>query len=117
MPAVKPTGGKSYVHVTVKDSADRQTIPGARVRLVKDGKVFAEYVSNSKGRAVFWHLPKLYTGGIKGIRQVSIETGKRVTATADQRVLLDVDGEQPGTLPAELAIVPGILKMIMQRPA
>lgn len=69
VPAVKPTGGKSYVHVTVKDSADRQTIPGARVRLVKDGKVFAEYVSNSKGRAVFWHLPKgkygveVYYGG------------------------------------------------------
>ena len=66
---------------------------------------------------VFWHLPKLYTGGIKGIRQVSIETGKRVAATSEQRVLLDVDGEQPGTLPADLSIVPGILKMIMKRSA
>jgi diacylglycerol kinase (ATP) len=66
---------------------------------------------------VFWHLPKLYTGGIKRIRQVSIQTGKQVTASSEQRVLLDIDGEQPGTLPAELSIVPGILRMIMKKPA
>ncbi|MDA8124229.1 MAG: diacylglycerol kinase family lipid kinase [Deltaproteobacteria bacterium] len=64
---------------------------------------------------VLWHLPKLYTGGIKGIRQVSIETGTQVTASSEQRVLLDIDGEQPGTLPAELAIVPGILRMITSK--
>jgi diacylglycerol kinase (ATP) len=64
---------------------------------------------------VFWHLPKLYTGGIKRIRRVSIVTGQKVVAASDQRVLLDIDGEQPGTLPAELAIVPGAIKMIMNR--
>jgi diacylglycerol kinase (ATP) len=64
---------------------------------------------------VFWHLPKLYTGGIKRIRQVSISTGKRVIASSEQRVLLDIDGEQPGTLPAELSIVPGAINMIMNR--
>jgi len=63
---------------------------------------------------VFWHLPKLYTGKIKVISQVSMRTGKRVTAASEQRVLLDIDGEQPGTLPAELEIVPGALKMIMR---
>lgn len=62
---------------------------------------------------VFWHLPKLYTGKIKSIRQVSLQTGKRVTAASKQRVLLDIDGEQPGTLPADLEIVPGALNMIM----
>jgi diacylglycerol kinase (ATP) len=66
---------------------------------------------------VFWHLPKLYTGGIKRIRQVSMSTGKRVVASSDQRVLLDIDGEQPGTLPAELTIVPGAINMIMNRTA
>ena len=64
---------------------------------------------------VFWHLPKLYTGGIKRIRQVSIVTGQKVVAASDQRVLLDIDGEQPGTLPAELAIVPGAINMVMNR--
>jgi YegS/Rv2252/BmrU family lipid kinase len=62
---------------------------------------------------VFWHLPKLYTGKIKAISQVSMQTGKRITAVSDQRVLLDIDGEQPGTLPAEMEIVPAALKMIM----
>ena len=62
---------------------------------------------------VFWHLPKLYTGKIKVISQVSMRTGKRVTAASEQRVLLDIDGEQPGTLPADLEIVPKALKMIM----
>jgi diacylglycerol kinase family enzyme len=64
---------------------------------------------------VFWHLPKLYTGKIKTIRQVSIQTGVKVSASSEQRVLLDVDGEQPGTLPAEVRIVPGALKMIMKK--
>ena len=63
---------------------------------------------------VFWHLPKLYTGKIKVISQVSMPTGKRVTAASEQRVLLDIDGEQPGTLPADLEIVPSALKMIMK---
>jgi diacylglycerol kinase family enzyme len=62
---------------------------------------------------VFWHLPKLYTGKIKVISQVSMQTGKRVTAASEQRVLLDIDGEQPGTLPADLEIIPSALKMIM----
>lgn len=64
---------------------------------------------------VFWHLPKLYTGGIKRIRQVSLSTGKRVIASSEQRVLLDIDGEQPGTLPAELSIVPGAITMVMKK--
>ncbi len=66
---------------------------------------------------VFWHLPKLYLGGIKRISQVTMQTGKRVIASSEQRVLLDIDGEQPGTLPAELSIVPGAIKVIMKKPA
>jgi diacylglycerol kinase (ATP) len=66
---------------------------------------------------VLWHLPKLYTGGIGKIRQVSMQTGKKVAAASEQRVLLDIDGEQPGTLPAELSILPSAIKMIMKRPA
>jgi YegS/Rv2252/BmrU family lipid kinase len=63
---------------------------------------------------VFWHLPKLYTGKIRNIRQVSMTTGTKVSALSEQRVLLDIDGEQPGTLPAELEIVPGAINMIMK---
>ena len=63
---------------------------------------------------VFWHLPKLYTGKIKSIRQVSMQTGRMVTAASEQRVLLDIDGEQPGTLPAEMEIVPEAISIILK---
>lgn len=66
---------------------------------------------------VFWHLPKRYTGKIKNIRQVSMLTAKKVTAASEQRVLLDVDGEQPGLLPAELFIMPRAINMIMNGPS
>lgn len=63
---------------------------------------------------VFWHIPKLYLGKIKAMPQVSMYTGRKVTASSDQRVLLDVDGEQPGSLPAELEVVPAALSMILK---
>jgi YegS/Rv2252/BmrU family lipid kinase len=65
---------------------------------------------------VLWHLPKLYTGGIERIRQVTMTTGRHVRAVSEQRVLLDVDGEQPGTLPAELSILPAALTIILSKP-
>ena len=64
---------------------------------------------------VFTHLPKLYNGKIKTIRQVSTVVGKTVSATSSDRVLLDVDGEQPGFLPATIEIVPAAIRMITQR--
>lgn len=36
-------------------------------------------------------------------------SARRLRATSDERVLLDVDGEQPGTLPAEFEILPGAI--------
>lgn len=66
---------------------------------------------------VLWHLPKLYLGGIEKIRQVSRRKAVKVVADSGQRVLLDVDGEQPGVLPAEVTILPGGLKMIVQNPS
>ena len=36
-------------------------------------------------------------------------TGKRVEARSDRRVLLDVDGEQPGKLPVVIEMVPQAL--------
>ncbi len=53
-----------------------------------------------------------YNGKIKTISEVSTHTGKKVTATSGQTVLLDVDGEQPGTLPVTIDIIPGALNII-----
>jgi len=58
------------------------------------------------------NLPKLYNGRILEVNKVFTLTGKRLEAYSDQRVLLDVDGEQPGQLPVSIEIVPGALHLI-----
>jgi diacylglycerol kinase (ATP) len=83
--------------------------------LTDDGLFHVTIIGAMSLPLVFWHLPKLYLGGIERIHQVTMQTGKRVLASSEQRVLLDIDGEQPGTLPAELAIVPGAIKMIIKK--
>ena len=83
--------------------------------LTDDGLFHVTIIRAMSLPLVFWHLPKLYLGGIERIHQVTIQPGKRAAAESEQRVLLDVDGEQPGTLPVELSIVPGAIKMIMRK--
>jgi diacylglycerol kinase (ATP) len=61
---------------------------------------------------VFLNLSKLYNGRIYDIDKVITLTGKKVAAISDDRVLLEVDGEQPGMLPVVIKIVPGALNII-----
>lgn len=61
---------------------------------------------------VLLRLPKLYNGKIKTIPEVAVATGKRVRISSGEQVLFDIDGEQPGLLPAELEIVPRAIEMI-----
>jgi diacylglycerol kinase (ATP) len=82
---------------------------------VDDGLFHITVIGDLNLAQVFWHLPKLYTGKINAIKQVSITTGKKVSARSDQRVLIDMDGEQPGYLPADIDIVPAALKLITGR--
>jgi YegS/Rv2252/BmrU family lipid kinase len=60
---------------------------------------------------VFYYLPKLYNGKILQVKGVRSLTGKKVEALSVNRVLLDVDGEQPGCLPVKIEIVPSALKI------
>lgn len=83
--------------------------------VVDDGLFHVTFIGDMPLPLVFYHLPKLYTGGIGRIRKVSMFTARRVSAVSEQRVLLDIDGEQPGTLPAELSIIPAALRMIVQK--
>ncbi|MDO8462563.1 MAG: diacylglycerol kinase family lipid kinase, partial [Deltaproteobacteria bacterium] len=57
--------------------------------------------------------PRLYAGSIdrSRSRKIHYRKGKKVHITSDERVLLDVDGEQPGFLPAAFEIVPQALKV------
>lgn len=61
---------------------------------------------------VFMNLPRLYNGNIYDIDKVITMTGKKVEAFSDRRVLLDVDGEQPGMLPVVVDMIPGALNII-----
>jgi len=61
---------------------------------------------------VFYYLPKLYNGKIMQVKQVRSLTGKRVEAFSDGRVLLDVDGEQPGCLPATIELLPAAMRIL-----
>lgn len=61
---------------------------------------------------VFLNLPKLYNGKIYDIDKIIARPGKKVTAISDNRVLLEVDGEQPGILPIRVKMVPHALNII-----
>lgn len=61
---------------------------------------------------VFWSLPMLYNGKIYEHEKIIKLTGKRIVARASQRVLLDMDGEQPGQLPAVIEMAPSAINII-----
>jgi diacylglycerol kinase family enzyme len=83
--------------------------------VVDDGLFHVTVIGDLTLAEVFYNLPKLYNGKILQLEKVSALTGKRVEAYSDQRVLLDVDGEQPGQLPAIIDIVPGALPLIISK--
>jgi YegS/Rv2252/BmrU family lipid kinase len=80
--------------------------------LVDDGLFQVTVIGNFNLLEVFRHLPKLYNGKLFVLRKVRSLAGRRVEACSDQQVLLDVDGEQPGTLPAAIHMVPQALRLI-----
>ncbi|EHQ90042.1 diacylglycerol/lipid kinase family protein [Desulfosporosinus youngiae] len=57
------------------------------------------------------HIPKIYRGTHLRIPGVSVQRGRSVVITSDERILLDIDGEQPGQGPIEFRLKPGILRL------
>jgi len=61
---------------------------------------------------VLWNVNSIYKGEHLSKRQVTVMHGKKVTALPVEgaaEVLLDVDGEAPGRLPATFEIMPGAI--------
>lgn len=56
-------------------------------------------------------MPKIYQAAHMHFDKVEQYRAKKVVALSDERVLLDVDGEQPGKLPVTFTICPGALKL------
>jgi diacylglycerol kinase (ATP) len=79
---------------------------------VDDGLFHVTIVGDLTLAEVFLNLPKLYNGKINQVEKVITLAGKRVEASSDGRVLLDVDGEQAGQLPVLIDIVPRALPLI-----
>lgn len=62
---------------------------------------------------LLWNVNSIYRGEHLANKHVTVVRGKRVTAVPVQEgdeVLLDVDGETPGRLPATFEILPGALQ-------
>lgn len=58
------------------------------------------------------NIRKLYSGDIIEFHEkVEYFHAKKVNATSDETVMIDVDGEQPGTLPIEISIMPGSIRL------
>ena len=79
---------------------------------VDDGLFNVTVIGDLTLPEVFLNLPKLYNGRIHDVHKVSSLVGTRVEAYSTQRVLLDVDGEQPGHLPVIIEMVPCALRLI-----
>jgi diacylglycerol kinase (ATP) len=119
---------RKRVHLTVDNSFDQEVMTwniavangqyhggGMRVApaaAADDGLFHITVIGDLSLPQVFLNLPKLYNGKILEVNKVFSLTGKRIEAHSDQRVLLDVDGEQPGQLPVSIEIVPGALHLI-----
>jgi len=82
---------------------------------VDDGIFHVTVIGDFSLAEVFWNLPKLYNGKLLQLKKVKTIVGKRVKASSDQQVLLDVDGEQPGQLPAVIDIVPRAVLLITEK--
>jgi YegS/Rv2252/BmrU family lipid kinase len=62
------------------------------------------------GRAAFVaHAVRLYQGDIRDAPGVTHVQGREVRMESREEVLLDVDGEQPGRLPATFRVLPGAI--------
>lgn len=57
------------------------------------------------------NFPRLYRGTHLGRKGVVFLRGSEIRATSDEEVLLDVDGEDPGRLPADITLLPAAIKL------
>lgn len=57
-------------------------------------------------------LPKIFSGGHKGHPKVEFFRGKRITISSENQLLVNVDGDITGTLPATFEVVPGALLVV-----
>ncbi len=91
---------------------------GGGIHVARDARLnsgtFEVYVLGDIG---FWkavvNLPRFYTGSyVKRADLVRRFSATRVVADSSERVLLNLDGEQPGILPATIELLPSALQLV-----
>lgn len=70
-------------------------------------------VDNMSKLELIKNLPLIYKGTHIDDPRVYCMRGTKIKATSPERVLVDIDGEQPGTLDIEISILPGVMKVIV----
>ena len=57
------------------------------------------------------HTPKIYKGTHLNVTGLTALQGKKIIAESEEEVLLDIDGEAPGRLPATFEVVPKAINL------
>lgn len=76
-----------------------------------DGLFDIVILHSAGGAMIVRHMPRIYAGTHIGLKNVVVLQGRKIAATSGEEVLLDVDGEAPGRLPATFEILPGVLRV------
>lgn len=76
-----------------------------------DGLFDVVIIGESPRVKVFMSMSKIYSGKHLSNPEVEVFRAKKVVARSTERVLLDVDGEQPGKLDAWFEIIPSAIKV------
>ena len=58
------------------------------------------------------NIHRLYNGTIYGVRTIERHVGGRIVASSDETVLIDMDGEQPGSLPVTIEMEPSAIPVL-----
>jgi len=78
---------------------------------IDDGLFDVVIIGESSKLQLFRRMPKIYSGAHLSNPGVEVYRAKRVVARSPERVLLDVDGEQPGKIDSTFEIVPSALRV------
>jgi diacylglycerol kinase (ATP) len=84
--------------------------PGRGAR-IDDGRLRVVTVEAMHPARVLANLRRLYNGRVEGVRGVHVGDASRVEVLATSPVLVDCDGELPGTSPARFVVRPAALRV------
>ena len=80
----------------------------------EDGRLDLIQVRGVRRARLLWHFPKIYRGTHLKVEGIDAFKVGCVEATSESRVLLNIDGEPLGRLPAVIDVLPGALPVLLQ---